>query len=94
VDAQGALHTTYQRKVNGLAGSLVNRRPAALGLQPPKLLSTNIVVPSIAAGSVGMCFLPDQLLISPRQAVPRPPLPGSDLHGQHDPLHRIGPGTP
>ncbi len=67
------LATTQRRKANSGASETVHRAPARLGTVGPKQLATNIIVPSIAAGSMTVHFLPDRVLVaSGRQFVELP----------------------
>ncbi len=61
--ASGAVRTTQQYKTNAGASSLINRVKAALSLEAPKELVTNIAVPTVGAGAQSLHFLPDRLLI-------------------------------
>jgi hypothetical protein len=63
VNASGRVQSTYQYKVNSGANQIVKRVDAGRGLKGPKLLATNIAVPSIESGRQGLHFLPDRLLI-------------------------------
>jgi hypothetical protein len=63
VNASGRVQSTYQYKVNSGANEIVKRVDAGRGLKGPKLLATNIAVPSIESGRQGLHFLPDRLLI-------------------------------
>jgi hypothetical protein len=59
----GKVQTTHQFKVSSGASNLVNRVTAAASTTGPKHLSTNIAVPSLVAGSSGLYFLPDRVLL-------------------------------
>ena len=61
--SQGSLNTTYQRKVNAGANTLVKRDSAAVSLQGPAVLVTNIAVPSVNVGEQSLHFLPDRVLV-------------------------------
>lgn len=61
--SRGALTTTHQRKVNAGASSLINRTAAVVGSVGPRVLVTNIAVPSVAAGRESLHFLPDRVLV-------------------------------
>ncbi len=61
--SQGSLNTTHQRKVNAGASTLVNRVAAAVSLHGPRVLVTNIAVPSVQADRQSLHFLPDRLLV-------------------------------
>jgi hypothetical protein len=61
---QDAVVTTYQRKTNAGASNLVSRSALTLGVDPPRVLVTNIMVPSLASKSFSIHLLPDQLVIS------------------------------
>jgi hypothetical protein len=63
VDAAGDVQTTYQYKVNAGATTIVSRSRAKVSVEPPSILATNIVVPSIVVGKAGLFFLPDRLLV-------------------------------
>jgi DNA polymerase-3 subunit epsilon len=66
VVAGGALHTTYQRKVNAGAGSLVRREPLHRGVEGSSHLKANISVPSLQSSARSVYFLPDRVLIRDR----------------------------
>ncbi|WP_245928953.1 hypothetical protein [Murinocardiopsis flavida] len=59
----GKVQTTYQHKTNAGAYNLVNRVLASAGTTGPRHLSTNVAVPSIAAGKTSLYFLPDRILV-------------------------------
>jgi hypothetical protein len=61
--SQGALSTTYQRKVNAGAATVIKRVAAVVGLQGPRVLVTNIALPSLGSGRESLHFLPDRVLI-------------------------------
>jgi hypothetical protein len=63
VDAAGDVQTTYQYKVNSGAHTIVSRAGASASERAPKALETNIAVPSVAAGSCSLHFLPDRVLV-------------------------------
>lgn len=63
VNASGRVQNTYQYKVNSGAREIVKRVGARRSLKGPKLLATNIAVPSLESGRQGLHFLPDRLLI-------------------------------
>jgi hypothetical protein len=63
VDASGRVQNTYQYKVNSGASQIVKRVDTKRSLQAPKLLATNIAVPSLESGRQGLHFLPDRLLV-------------------------------
>jgi DNA polymerase-3 subunit epsilon len=61
--AQGQVRTTYQRKVNAGASSLVSRDPGTLSVGGPPVLVTNIAVPSIQTKRRAIYLLPDRVLV-------------------------------
>jgi Protein of unknown function (DUF4236) len=61
--ASGAVRTTYQRKVNAGAGSLVDRTPLTCGARPGPHISTNIVVPTFRSQPRTVYLLPDRMLV-------------------------------
>lgn len=63
VNAAGRVQSTYQYKVNSGASEIVKRVNAGRSMKGPKLLATNIAVPSLQSGKQGLHFLPDRLLI-------------------------------
>lgn len=63
VNAAGDVQTTYQYKVNAGATTIVSRSAVGASQEPPSILATNIVVPSLTAGKAGLFFLPDRLLV-------------------------------
>lgn len=48
INASGRVTTTYQQKVNAGASTLINRADVRLGNAGPKILATNITVPTIS----------------------------------------------
>ncbi|MET0419453.1 MAG: DUF4236 domain-containing protein [Actinoplanes sp.] len=62
VEAEGALHTPYQRKVNAGASRLIQRSAGSLDLSGPPVLVTNIAVPSIQGKDRSIYFLPDRVI--------------------------------
>lgn len=64
--ARGDLQTTYQRKVNAGAGSLVRREALRRGLEGSAHLKSNIAVPSLQSASRSVYFLPDRILVRDR----------------------------
>lgn len=64
VTTAGQVRTTQQYKVNSGANSLVSRGAASMTLTGPKLLKTNIIVPTVSAGRQTLHFLPDRVLVS------------------------------
>jgi hypothetical protein len=63
INASGRVQTTYQYKVNAGASTIVSRSTAKVGLKPPRVLATNIAVPSVSSGKATLLFLPDRLLV-------------------------------
>jgi hypothetical protein len=63
VDAAGMVATTYQYKVNAGASTLISRANGTAGMNGPRVLVTNIVVPTLACGRRSIHFLPDRVLI-------------------------------
>jgi DNA polymerase-3 subunit epsilon len=63
VEAEGALDTPYQQKVNAGAGALVRRSLGSLDLAGPPVLVTNIAVPSVQGRDRSMYFLPDRVIV-------------------------------
>ena len=59
----GQVVTTRQHKTNAGAGKLVNRVLATVTFDAPRHLETNIIVPTITAGSTSLHFLPDRILV-------------------------------
>ncbi|WP_329049618.1 DUF4236 domain-containing protein [Amycolatopsis sp. NBC_01488] len=64
--ARGDLQTTYQRKVNAGAGSLVRRESLRRGVGGSAHLKANIAVPSLQAATRSVYFLPDRILVRDR----------------------------
>ncbi|MCW2687785.1 MAG: hypothetical protein JWR37_2675, partial [Mycobacterium sp.] len=60
----GKVKTTYQYKVNSGASTIVSRSALSVAMNGPKVLKTNIVVPSVVAGKNALHFLPDRLLVA------------------------------
>jgi DNA polymerase III subunit epsilon len=63
IEASGNVATTYQHKVNAGASALVRRSRVAFSLKPPRLLTTNIAVPTVTCGRDALLFLPDRVLV-------------------------------
>ncbi|MEW2477922.1 DUF4236 domain-containing protein [Micromonospora gifhornensis] len=63
VEAEGALDTPYQRKVNAGAGALNRRSSATVDLAGPPVLVTNIAVPSLHGKARSIYFLPDRVIV-------------------------------
>jgi hypothetical protein len=63
INSQGALHLTHHRKVSGMASHLITRSRVAFRLPAPRILDTNIDVPSAASGSSALYLLPDRVLV-------------------------------
>ncbi len=63
VVASGAVRTTYQHKVNAGASSIVKRVPISLSTRGPKVLKTNISVPSVESKARSVYLLPDRILV-------------------------------
>jgi hypothetical protein len=63
IDASGRVQTTYQYKVNAGASTIVSRSSAKVSLRPPRILATNIAVPSLSSGKATLLFLPDRVLV-------------------------------
>lgn len=59
----GNVTTTHQFKTNSGAGRIINRVDGTAATTGPKVLSTNIAVPSITAGKAALYFLPDRILV-------------------------------
>ncbi|MGW4407557.1 hypothetical protein ACWEJ6_26280 [Nonomuraea sp. NPDC004702] len=62
ITASGAVTSTYQFKVNAGASSLLRRLNASARLAGPRILVTNVAVPTLTAGSLSVHFLPDRIL--------------------------------
>jgi len=63
IPAQGQVNSSYERKIQAGADTLVKRVPISLGNQAPSFISTNIAIPRIPAGKQTLFFFPDRLLI-------------------------------
>ncbi|MFB4267830.1 hypothetical protein [Nonomuraea sp. GTA35] len=63
ITASGAIASTYQFKVNAGASSLLRRMNASARLAGPRILVTNVAVPTLTTGSLSVHFLPDRVLI-------------------------------
>lgn len=59
----GQVSTTHQLKSNAGAAGMVERVAVAVGSAGPKVLSTNVSVPSLEAGKAGLYLLPDRILV-------------------------------
>jgi hypothetical protein len=64
----GLTSNPYQRKINAGAGTVVNRLVSHANVNGPKLLITNIVVPTIECGKTSLHFLPDRVLVRDRKS--------------------------
>ncbi|NRQ40419.1 hypothetical protein HII36_52680 [Nonomuraea sp. NN258] len=62
ITASGAITSTYQFKVNAGASRLLSRTNASARLAGPRILVTNVAVPTLTAGSLSVHFLPDRVL--------------------------------
>jgi hypothetical protein len=63
VDASGRVQTSYQYKVNAGASRIVSRSAAKINFEPPRVLATNIAVPSLSSRNATLLFLPDRILL-------------------------------
>lgn len=63
VDASGRVQTSYQYKVNAGVSTIVSQSVAKVGLTPPRILATNIAVPSLSSKGAALFFLPDRVLV-------------------------------
>ncbi len=63
VDASGRVQTSYQYKVNAGASRIVSRSALKINFEPPRVLATNIAVPSLSSGNATLLFLPDRILL-------------------------------
>src|SRR5690606_24490508 len=59
ITASGAVETPYQFKVNAGASTLNLRQRASASMNGPKLLVTNIAIPTLVSGERAVHFLPD-----------------------------------
>jgi hypothetical protein len=59
----GLTANPYQRKVNAGAGVVLRRIAAKAHLIGPKILITNVAVPTVVAGKLSIHFLPDRVLV-------------------------------
>lgn len=91
VAAQGSLVTSYQRKVNAGAGSLIQRSPAGLTVAGPPVLVTNIAVPTLSSGSRAVHFLPDRVLIRDGSRYAELPYPILQVRAQQQRFIEDGP---
>jgi len=63
VEASAAIVGTYGYKVSGGADAAVERKPIARGMKAPRVLTTNIAVPTISHDRQALLFLPDRILV-------------------------------
>lgn len=63
INAAGDVTTTHQYKVNAGANTIIKRDRVTVTDKGPKVLVTNIAVPSIQAGRHSLHLLPDRLLV-------------------------------
>jgi DNA polymerase-3 subunit epsilon len=64
INAEGDVTSTHQYKVNSGASAVIQRATATVRLTGPKVLVTNIAVPTIVSGRHSLHFLPDRLLVA------------------------------
>lgn len=60
------------------ANALVRRTPISFGAEPPRLVKTNIAVPSIPLQEQTLCFFPDHILVFSKRGVGA--IAYSDIH--------------
>ncbi|MFC5819462.1 DUF4236 domain-containing protein [Nonomuraea harbinensis] len=63
ITASGAVQTPYQYKVNAGASTLHRRRAAAASMNGPRILVTNVAIPTLTSGERSVHFLPDRVLL-------------------------------
>jgi hypothetical protein len=63
VVAAGMVRTTQQYKTNAGASSIQNRARGTATIKGPRVLATNIAVPSLHARKRSVYFLPDRILV-------------------------------
>jgi DNA polymerase-3 subunit epsilon len=63
VEQSGRVRTTAQYKTNSGASELVQRSQVRASLKPPRLLKTNLAVPTLTVGRQSVLVLPDRLLV-------------------------------
>jgi DNA polymerase-3 subunit epsilon len=63
VAAEGAVRTTQQWKANAGASTLMQRQPAKADLVGPKILKTNVAVPTLYHVKRTVYLLPDRILV-------------------------------
>ncbi len=63
VEASASIAGTYGYKVSGGADAAVKRKPVARSLKAPRVLTTNIAVPTISQERHALLFLPDRVLV-------------------------------
>jgi hypothetical protein len=66
IPSAGKVETLLQWKRNSGASAIVDRQQIALEYGLPKIISSNITVPSIPVGSQKLFFFPDRLLLQER----------------------------
>lgn len=91
-EAEGALHTPYQRKVNAGASSLIRRSIGSISLSGPPVLVTNIAVPSVNGKDRSVYFLPDRVIV--RHANQYADLPYSVVSARAQPQRFVESETP
>lgn len=67
INTEGAIGSVHQHKVNAGASKLVSRSRVSFGLPAPRILVTNVPVPSVTSGSSSLYFLPDRVLVKTRR---------------------------
>ncbi|MFG1954992.1 DUF4236 domain-containing protein [Micromonospora sp. NPDC048830] len=92
VEAEGALHTPYQRKVNAGATALIRRSAGSVDLAGPPVLVTNIAVPSLHGKERSIYFLPDRVIV--RHGNQYADLPYSAVNARMDAQRFIESETP
>lgn len=61
--AEAQIRDAHTRKVSGGAGVLIDREDATPNEQGPKVIASNIAIPTITAKSRSVYFLPDRVLV-------------------------------
>lgn len=63
INTKGAVQTIYQHKTNSGASHLVSRSRVRFGSVGPKMLVTNLPVPSVSSEGQSLHLLPDRVLV-------------------------------
>ena len=63
ISSSGQINSLYDKKINAGASQVITRKQIQLTLTGPKIIKTNISVPTIPVGNQHLYFFPDRLII-------------------------------